>query len=277
MKLMKTSEFAHLCRTTKDTLIHYDRIDILKPARVTDAGYRLYRPEQFFFFSVIALLQQADMSLADIRSITNKRHEGEVLQVIEERTMALQHKIKRLEAADQLMRAITAAARETAQLPQDILSVIERNAVPLRAFIRPQPADWSDETSVATYAACYDWDENHGGFGVPPAGEIVKEASLVQGLLVLDAIYSPQFSQPVQQNTDSGTPVLMNRAAGRWAVLRRRVKPDEMPDTVATFLTAMQKNHLTGTGDLWVGYEYNYLFPGDDPERFDVMLSRQIA
>ena len=108
MKLMKTSEFAHLCRTTKDTLIHYDRIDILKPARVTDAGYRLYRPEQFFFFSVIALLQQADMSLADIRSITNKRHEGEVLQVIEERTMALQHKIKRLEAADQLMRAITA-------------------------------------------------------------------------------------------------------------------------------------------------------------------------
>ncbi len=75
VNLMKTAEFAHFCRTTKDTLIHYDRIGILQPAQITDAGYRLYRPEKFFFFSVIALLQQADMSLADIRSITRSHRQ----------------------------------------------------------------------------------------------------------------------------------------------------------------------------------------------------------
>ena len=50
VNLMKTAEFAHFCRTTKDTLIHYDRIGILQPAQITDAGYRLYRPEKFFSF-----------------------------------------------------------------------------------------------------------------------------------------------------------------------------------------------------------------------------------
>ena len=104
----------------------------------------------------------------------------------------------------------------------------------------------------------------------------MSENSLAQGKLVPDAVYSPQFIQVQQQNTDAGAPVPTNRAAGRWAVLRRRVKADEMAGIVAAFLTAMKKNNLTGIGDLWVGYEYNYLFPGDDPERFEVMLSRQI-
>lgn len=277
MPLMKTADFAHFCRTTKETLFHYDRIGLLKPARVTDSGYRLYRPDQFFFFSVIALLQQADMPLADIRRITETDDECDVLKAVEERTKALRDKSRRLEAAEKLMTAVTEAVRETLALPRNKLTIIERSTVPLRYFLRAQPSDWTDETSVAAYAACYDWDEAHGGFAVPPAGEIVKAASLQQGRLMPDAIYSPQFAQELKREAESGAPEQINRAAGCWAALRRRVTADEMPGVVAAFLTEMELVGLKGMGDVFVGYEYNYLFPGNDPDRFDVVISRQIG
>ena len=36
----KISEFAGLCGRSRDTLLHYDRIGILKPAFVAPSGYR---------------------------------------------------------------------------------------------------------------------------------------------------------------------------------------------------------------------------------------------
>lgn len=36
---LKCGEFAALCGTTKNTLIHYDRLGLLSPAYVTESGY----------------------------------------------------------------------------------------------------------------------------------------------------------------------------------------------------------------------------------------------
>ena len=276
MSLMKTADFAQFCRTTKETLFHYDRIGLLKPVRVTEAGYRLYRPDQFFFFAVIALLQQADMPLAEIRRITASESESEVLGSVGERTAALRVKIRRWKAAEELMTAVTAAVRETSALPQDELQVIQRQSVLLRGFPRQQPSDWTSETSVTAYAACYDWDENHGGFPVPPTGEIVKAASLRKGRLMPDVVYTPQLAQEQTPKDAFGAPMQIRRAAGRWALLRRRVTTEEMSGAVAAFLETMEESELKGTGDLFVGYEYNYLFPGADSERFDIVISRRI-
>ena len=39
---LKTAAFAALCGVKKDTLLHYDRIGLLKPSRVGENGYRYY-------------------------------------------------------------------------------------------------------------------------------------------------------------------------------------------------------------------------------------------
>ena len=44
MNYPKSGEFAERCGTTKNTLIRYDNIDLLKPAYVAASGYRLYLP-----------------------------------------------------------------------------------------------------------------------------------------------------------------------------------------------------------------------------------------
>lgn len=69
---IKIKEFAQLCGTTKDTLLHYDEIDLLKAQR-DNYGRRLYKNEQFFDFEVIQILKTAGISLSDIKSVFNEK------------------------------------------------------------------------------------------------------------------------------------------------------------------------------------------------------------
>ena len=46
-KFLTSGEFARLCRTTKETLFHYDREGLLKPKLITGNGYRRYAGSRF--------------------------------------------------------------------------------------------------------------------------------------------------------------------------------------------------------------------------------------
>lgn len=61
-------EFSLLTHTPIDTLKHYDRINLLKPAYVGENSYRYYRPEQTFLLTRILFGVKAKMRLADIRT-----------------------------------------------------------------------------------------------------------------------------------------------------------------------------------------------------------------
>lgn len=64
---LKTGEFAALCGTTKDTLIHYDRTGLLRPVRVSGSGYRMYLPSQAYCFHSIRALAKAGLALDEVR------------------------------------------------------------------------------------------------------------------------------------------------------------------------------------------------------------------
>jgi len=54
---------------TVRALHHYDRIGLLRPVQVTEAGYRLYDEEALLLARQIVLLKELDFSLFDIRTI----------------------------------------------------------------------------------------------------------------------------------------------------------------------------------------------------------------
>jgi len=64
---LSTGDFAALCQITKKTLFHYDKIDLLKPIRVDENGYRVYALDQCDKVSTIKLFQKIGMSLQDIQ------------------------------------------------------------------------------------------------------------------------------------------------------------------------------------------------------------------
>ena len=62
--------FAKLCGCTTQTLRYYDRVGILKPAKVDEwTGYRYYEEEQALLFVKIKNLQQADFSIEEIKAL----------------------------------------------------------------------------------------------------------------------------------------------------------------------------------------------------------------
>ena len=66
-RYLRSGQFAALCRTTKETLRHYRAIGLIEPAFVSDSGYAYYSPLQLGDFMLVAALQRAGSSLADIR------------------------------------------------------------------------------------------------------------------------------------------------------------------------------------------------------------------
>lgn len=66
-KLYKVAEFARLCGLPKDTVLYYDRIGLLRPAKVGSNGYRYYTFDQLFTASLIESLKLSHMTLDEIR------------------------------------------------------------------------------------------------------------------------------------------------------------------------------------------------------------------
>lgn len=74
--MITIKEFSMLCECNIQTLRYYDRIGLLKPARVDDwTGYRYYNKSQAFEFIKIKNLQAADFSISEIKELMNKSNQ----------------------------------------------------------------------------------------------------------------------------------------------------------------------------------------------------------
>lgn len=84
-KLFTSGEFAKFCNTTKDTLFHYDDINLLKPAKIAPNGYRYYSANQAFLFDMISLLKEVGLSLEEIKIYMDNRDAKTFLSMLKEK------------------------------------------------------------------------------------------------------------------------------------------------------------------------------------------------
>lgn len=68
-KYLSVHEVAELTGTTARTLHYYDEIALLKPALVTDAGYRQYSKENLLHLQEILFLREVGFSLKEIKAL----------------------------------------------------------------------------------------------------------------------------------------------------------------------------------------------------------------
>ena len=88
--------FAKLCGCNTQTLRYYDRIGLLKPAKVDGwTGYRYYEEEQALQFVKIKNLQQADFSIEEIRPLLNAG-DDRVAEAFEQKIREQKQKLERI-------------------------------------------------------------------------------------------------------------------------------------------------------------------------------------
>ena len=89
--------FAKLCGCSAQTLRFYDRIDLLKPARVDErTGYRYYDEEQSLLFLKIKTLQQADFSIEEIKKLL-PGDDDLLLSAVDRKIKELHRKLKQVQ------------------------------------------------------------------------------------------------------------------------------------------------------------------------------------
>jgi len=72
-KRFSVAEFAQFARTTRDTLLYYDKIGLLQPESREKNNYRIYSTGQLAIVNFIRTCQSLGMTLADIRRMEATR------------------------------------------------------------------------------------------------------------------------------------------------------------------------------------------------------------
>lgn len=71
--LLSTGEFAQMCNVSRELLIHYDKIGLLKPKKVEENGYRYYSLKQLYLFDTIRFFMDAGMSMKEVKDYLENR------------------------------------------------------------------------------------------------------------------------------------------------------------------------------------------------------------
>ena len=88
--------FARLCGCNTQTLRYYDRIGLLAPAKVDQwTGYRYYEEEQAVLFVKIKNLQQADLSIEEIKGLLGK-DDSFLMEALERKISEQEQKLEQI-------------------------------------------------------------------------------------------------------------------------------------------------------------------------------------
>ena len=102
---MTVKQLAQKCGVSVRTLHHYDAIGLLKPAKTTEACYRLYVEDTLERLYLILLFRELGFRLQDIRGILDAP-DFDRNRVLEQQIALLERKQRHLEYVTDLARGI---------------------------------------------------------------------------------------------------------------------------------------------------------------------------
>ena len=93
-RYLKIGELASLAGVTVRTLRHYDQLGLLRPARITESGHRLYDIQSVAQLYSILAMKELGLSLSEILELTTAK-DVDVLAVLEMHRARLQEEMAR--------------------------------------------------------------------------------------------------------------------------------------------------------------------------------------
>jgi len=138
--LLSISDFAEFSRTTRDTLLHYDRIGLLSPVLRGENNYRYYSISQLAIVNVIRTFQQLGMSLDDITGLRDRRTPELADMVFERQIYEIDNKIKEWVNARKLLLTLQKAIDSVAGIDEHEITI---KFLPAEAIVMGGLSDYS--------------------------------------------------------------------------------------------------------------------------------------
>lgn len=140
--LIPISEMAALHGITRQTLIYYDEIDLFKPVKVLDNGYRYYSKNQIPFLREICFLKSIDVKLKDIVEHFRERAPEKEVALLQKQKNIIAKKIERLAKAREAVTWRISLYEEAAdmgavQIGEPFIRPFEERRVLFQEYIKP--------------------------------------------------------------------------------------------------------------------------------------------
>lgn len=264
----RISEFAALCGLSRDTLLHYDHIGVLKPAFVAPSGYRYYTLSQFTTVDLIEVLKASGTPLGEIRKYLENADVPAGIRLLESKMQELHARRAAIDRMIQSLEQTLDAMREGEQCVCGRLTLVRRP----RQYLIATPTGYRHLPTERQFAramrAHFDACEQCGlGVGFQ-TGEIILRKKALAGQFLESYYFSP-LPGAVEH------PDLWEMPAGRYAVYYYQGGYDRLPEAYALFLNELDRNGLTLAGDVYEQDVINYLSVGD-PARYVLRLSARV-
>ena len=140
--MMTVTEVSRMTGISVRALHHYDTIGLLKPAQVTESGYRLYDDACLRRLGSILLMRELMFPLKDIKRILDGGSDGHAM---------LADHIRLLEMQRDRLNAIIASARELYEQGADTMDLTAFNYSEIDSYKEEAEARWGSTDAYKQY------------------------------------------------------------------------------------------------------------------------------
>ena len=138
--LFTVADFAIFSRTTKDTLLYYDRIGLLSPVIRGANNYRYYSSDQLAIVNVIRTYQALGMSLDEIKELKDHRTPEDVYDRFAHQVKEIDAKIDEWVRARKLLNTIRGTIHTVLNINEEAITV---QFMPAEAIVLGDLNDYS--------------------------------------------------------------------------------------------------------------------------------------
>lgn len=251
-KFFTTGEFAEFCRTTKETLFHYDRQGILKPRHVSENGYRRYAVEQFFVFDLIRVLKEAGSSLKEIKRYLNSYDEHSLLVFLEQRVDRIEEERRQLTMRRDALTHIAEVTRSAIAADYGKLSIDTVAGEHLIVTPTNPEKNWSWSFTATALREHFIHCEALGIATVFPLGTIIQPAYMRKGTFMESGYFSTVPACVASER-------YMRKPGGSYATLVHRGSYDDLLTLLPELLESIRLRGFAVTGNAYVYDLLSYL------------------
>ena len=266
-KYFSTGEFAKLCKVHKKTLFHYDDIDLFKPEKVNENGYRYYSEHQVESFNVISTLKNLGMPLKDIKDFMDKRNPQRTIQLFEHETKEIDKEIENLKRIKEIIYNKIKVIKESENITNEIIiEYQEEEYLVLSKPIDTAKSPYDMETYMNHLNYCYNNNLNIGY----PVGTMNNKENLESGN------FSNYTYFYTKVNKDLSNENIIIKPAGTYLVGYFKGYYDKVHAIYKKMLSYISENNLN-----IIGYSYEDVLIDEvavkNPQEYIIKVSIQIA
>lgn len=211
-RLLRIGEFAKLCKTTRDTILYYEKKGVLKPRFIFSSGYRAYAYSQVLEYELITILKMAGSSIEEISDFLNKKEPGPRLDYLKARLEALESELKTARDRISLLKGLIGKADFFSHLHPDCVTFARSPSKKIEylSFGSNRPSNTKQAVTQFIESISSPLKDRY----VPPAGYVLKTDDILKDKIFICGLYFTSkagFDLPV-----------VRLPAGACAVLRHK-------------------------------------------------------